>query len=100
MRAREARAAERPKRPVPTPEAQAPAPPLPAPASVTPSEHGRRTVAIHGYGAQRNPPLARPTRRRYERPGFRPDRMAMWAVLLGLCLIVVAAATAHGAVLH
>ena len=100
VRAREVRAAERPRRPVPTPEAQAPAPPLPAPASVTPSDRGRRTVAIRGYGAERNLPLARPTLRRYERPVFRPDLMALWALLLGLCLVVVAAATPHGAVLH
>jgi hypothetical protein len=44
--------------------------------------------------------VARPTLRRHERPGFRPDRTALWAVLLGLCLILVAAASAHGAVLH
>jgi hypothetical protein len=26
----------------------------------------------------------------------RPDRLAMWAVLLGLVMIAIAAATAHG----
>jgi len=57
-------------------------------------------VTIHGHGAERNLPVARPTPRRHERPGFRPDRTALWAVLLGLCLILVAAASAHGAVLH
>ena len=50
--------------------------------------------------AARNLPMARPTLRRHERPGFQPDRAALWAVLLGLCLILVAAASAHGAVLH
>jgi hypothetical protein len=60
----------------------------------------RRTVTIRGHGAERNLPVARPTLRRHERPGFRPDRVAMWAVLLGLCLILVAVASAHGAVLH
>ncbi|MBV8948008.1 MAG: hypothetical protein JO286_09545 [Solirubrobacterales bacterium] len=120
-RAREVRAAERPKRPAPTPEAPAPVSPLPAPASVSRAGGGpgsaggdrrsagggprsasgdRRTVTIRGYGAERDLPVARPTLRRYERPGFRPDRVALWAVLLGLCLIVVAAASAHGAVLH
>jgi hypothetical protein len=42
--------------------------------------------------------VARPTPRRHERTGLRPDRTALWAVLLGLCLILVAAASAHGAV--
>ena len=56
----------------------------------------RRTVTIRGYGAERNLPVAQPTLRRHERPGFRPDRAALWAVLLGLCLILVAVASAHG----
>jgi hypothetical protein len=30
----------------------------------------------------------------------RPDRLALWAVLLGLVLIAMAAATAHGATPH
>jgi hypothetical protein len=57
-------------------------------------------VTIRGHGAERNLPVARPMPRRHERPGFRPDRAALWAVLLGLCLILVAAASAHGAVLR
>ena len=61
---------------------------------------GRRTVTIRGYGAERNLPMARPTLRRHERAGFRPDRTALWAVLLGLLLIFVAAASAHAAVVH
>ncbi len=36
---------------------------------------------------------------RYERAGFRPDRAAMWAVFLGVILLLVAAASAHAAVL-
>jgi hypothetical protein len=56
----------------------------------------RRTVTIRGHGAERNLPVARPTLRRHERPGFRPDLVALWAVLLGLCLILVAVASAHG----
>jgi hypothetical protein len=59
---------------------------------------GRRTVTIRGHGAERNLPVARPTLRRHERPGFRPDRAALWAVLLGVLLILVAAASAHAAV--
>jgi hypothetical protein len=41
----------------------------------------------------------RPNVPRHERPGFRPDRTALWAVLLGLLLILVAATSAHAAVL-
>ena len=100
VRTREVRAAERVRQPAPTSEASAPVAPLPAPASVSQASAGRRTVMIRGYGAERNLPVARPTLRRHERADFRPDRVALWAVLLGLCLIVVAAASAHGAVLH
>jgi hypothetical protein len=65
---------------------------------------GRRTVTIRGYGAERNVPRSpahgrRRTEPRHQRPGFQADRMAMWAVLLGIVLVVVAAASAHGAVL-
>ena len=66
---------------------------------------GRRTVTIHGHGTERYvPPRSGSSRRRperrYERAGFRPDRTAMWAVLLGLMLILAAAASAHAATLH
>jgi hypothetical protein len=61
---------------------------------------GRRTVTIRGHGAERNPAMTRPAVRRHERPGFRPDRTALWAVILGLVLILVAVASAHGAVMH
>jgi hypothetical protein len=68
---------------------------------------GRRTVTIRGYGAERyvedvsaarraraarRSRTARP-RRPHERAGFRPDRVAMWAVLLGVLLVLVAATT-------
>ena len=59
----------------------------------------RRTVTIRGHGAESNLP-ARPALRRHERPGFRPDRAALWAVILGVVLILVAAASAHAAMLH
>jgi hypothetical protein len=36
---------------------------------------------------------------RYKRAGFRPDRAAMWAVFLGVVLLLVAAASSHAAVL-
>jgi hypothetical protein len=61
---------------------------------------GRRTVTIRGRGAERNlwpeHSRRRPPRRAYERAGFRPDRVAMWAVLLGMLLVLVALASAHG----
>jgi hypothetical protein len=65
----------------------------------------RRTVTIRGRGAERYAAPVRSARerrpeRRYERSGFRPDRAAMWAIVLGIMLIVVAAASAHGATLH
>ena len=37
--------------------------------------------------------------RRHEREGFRPDRVAMWAVALGVILMLAAAASSHAAVL-
>jgi|GEM_PF-2273089 len=65
--------------------------PLPPPA--------RRTVRIQGRGAERNlpqPQLRRASpRRAHERAGFRPDRVAMWAVLLGFVLVLVAMASGH-----
>ena len=75
------------------------------------AENGRRTVQITGRGAERNLPsvtrrgaernlpAGSPTLRRHERAGFKPDRAAMWAVVLGLLLILVAAASAHAAAL-
>lgn len=66
---------------------------------------GRRTVRITGYGSQRNliyasrEPRRRPAERPYERAGFKPDRVAMWAVLLGVLLVLVAAMSAHAATL-
>ncbi len=59
---------------------------------------GRRTVTITGRGAERYRPT-RPRRQQalHERSGFRPDRAAMWAVLLGVLLILVAATSSHAA---
>lgn len=65
---------------------------------------GRRTVRITGQGAEgyaaRNGTRASRAQRHqrlrpYERAGFRPDRMAMWAVLLGVMLMLAAVASAH-----
>jgi hypothetical protein len=68
----------------------------------------RRTIVIRGQVAP--PPTRRhdyeyETRARRHRPrsasdrivGSRPDRAAMWAVLMGVFLIVVAIITASGA---
>jgi hypothetical protein len=59
---------------------------------------GRRTVTIRGQVAAR-PAARRPRRDPYARGGSRPDRIAMWAVLLGLLLVLVAATSSHAATL-
>jgi hypothetical protein len=59
---------------------------------------GRRTVTIRGQVAPR-PSDRRPARRADERLGSRPDRIAMWAVLLCVVMILVAATSSHAAVL-
>ena len=82
--------------PVRAPEA--PEAPLPAPSR-------RRTVEITGrtVGAPSLPRLVqidrrRPARRAAERVGARPDRLALWAVVLGFFLIFVAVtSTSHAA---
>lgn len=64
----------------------------------------RRTVEITGRTVAA-PPLPRlveverrrPPRRAVERVGPRPDRVALWAVLLGFFLILVAATSSHAA---
>ena len=65
---------------------------------------GRRTVTIRGRGAERYAPPPRDrSRRPYERPheraGFRPDRVALWAVVMGIVLVLAAATSSHAAVL-
>ena len=54
----------------------------------------RRTVTITGH-----PTVARPSRRSLAQRQLvaQPDRVALWAFLLGLFLVVVAAATANAA---
>jgi hypothetical protein len=61
----------------------------------------RRTVTIRGQVSDRYTTTSprRPDMARHERPGFRPDRVAMWAVLLGFILVLVAATSAHAALL-
>ncbi len=58
----------------------------------------RRTVTIRGRGDERLVPRhsrSRPPARPHYRGGFRPDRVAMWAVMLGVLLVLVAAASSH-----
>lgn len=63
---------------------------------------GRRTIEIRGRtvpapAVPRSVELdrtRRPPRRAVERIGTRPDRMAMWALVMGLMLIAVAITTA------
>jgi hypothetical protein len=65
----------------------------------------RRTVVIRGQVAPRaggtasaGPARRRPPRRPSERiAGTRPDRAALWAVMMGVFLILVAVLSAHGA---
>ncbi len=63
--------------------------PVPAPVPVTTGE--RRTITITGQPtpARRRPTLAE------RHIAAQPDRIALWAFLLGLLLIAVAAGTAH-----
>jgi hypothetical protein len=72
-------------------------------------ENGRRTIEIrgqvdrvHGFTAPADTTVAtrsgrrRPARRTSERLAGRPDRLALWAFLLGLLLIAIAAFTNPG----
>ena len=66
----------------------------------------RRTVQIRGRGSERYAPSPRSasarrrTERRHERASFKADRAAMWAVLLGVMLMLAAVTSAHAATLH
>ena len=69
---------------------------------------GRHTVTITGHGAEgyvdrrgtrASTAQRHQTIKRHERDGFRPDRVAMWAVMLGVVLMLAAAASSHAAVL-
>jgi hypothetical protein len=89
-----------PPRPQTSPSAPEPATWTDPPADSA-GQPGRRTITITGRGAERNVPWhtqasrRRSTRRVHERSGFRPDRFAMWALFLGLLLLLVAATSAH-----
>ncbi|MGH2915562.1 MAG: hypothetical protein ACRDMX_11295 [Solirubrobacteraceae bacterium] len=76
--------------------------PRPMPTGAQPD---RRTITIRGHGSERPVPIhsrssRRRPERRHERTGFRPDRAALWAVLLGVLLILAAVTSAHAATLH
>ena len=62
-------------------------------------EHERRTVQITGRPVSSlrlvEVERRRPPRTPIERLGPRPDRIAMWAVLLGIFCCIVALTTAH-----
>lgn len=87
------------RRPEPAPAAE------PAPAVVTlhprtesaAGDASRRTIRIQGRGAERNLPVSSRERRRppHESAYFRPDKLAMWAVLLGFLLVAAAILSAH-----
>jgi hypothetical protein len=78
-------------------------PPAEAPPRPDRPAAARRTVVIRGQVAPPRAPHAGPTRRRPPRrpseriAGTRPDRAALWAVMMGVFLILVAVMTAHGA---
>lgn len=96
--------------PGPTTEFASTHPTVVTPIDLTPNDNrapagdrapARRTVVIRGRGAERNlpwptEPRRRPALRAHERAGFRPDRVAMWAVMLCILLCVVAAISGHG----
>jgi uncharacterized membrane protein len=72
-----------------------------------PDQATRRTVVIRGQVVDRYSPRRTPeqharaaSRARREAARSRPDRTAMWAVLLGIVLVLVAAASSHAAVVH
>jgi hypothetical protein len=83
-----ARVPEPQRRPVADPQRRPVADPQRRPVA----DPQRRTVVITG---QRPEPRRRPAT--VDRVGPRPDRIAMWAFLLGLFLVVVATATADAA---
>jgi type VI protein secretion system component VasF len=63
----------------------------------------RRTIQISGRGAERRlppPPPHSASRSVSHRAHRAPDRIALWAVVLGIVLLLVAATSAHSQTLH
>lgn len=89
------------------PPAEAPSLPRTGTSHAERPSGARRTVVIRGQvapppsghrSAVAGPARRRPPRRAHERiAGTRPDRAALWAVLMGVFLILVAVITASGA---
>jgi hypothetical protein len=75
----------------------------PAPSPAAPrAPHARRTVQISGRPAPAPAPRRlveverrRPAPRPIDRVAHRPDRLALWAAVLGFALVLVAAMSAH-----
>ena len=66
-----------------------------------PNQADRRTVVIRGQVVERYSPRRSSERRpRSSRVSSRPDRIALWAVLLGVLLVLVAATSSHAAMVH
>jgi hypothetical protein len=70
-----------------------------------PEQASRRTVVIRGdvverYSPRRTTTPRRPRNSRQARVSSRPDRIALWAVLLGILLVLVAATSSHAAMVH
>jgi hypothetical protein len=64
-----------------------------------PRAEPRRTIQISGRGAERHlPPAPRRRDAHVARTHRAPDRIALWAVLLGIVLLLVAATSSHAAV--
>ena len=66
------------------------------------AQAARRTIYIQGRGTERIRPDTPAVRRRpssslviHERAGSNPDRLAMWAVVLGFLLVLVAILSSH-----
>ncbi len=55
----------------------------------------RRTIVIRGQVADPHAPARRRPANVQRRALANPDRYAMWAVLLGMLLVIVAATSAH-----
>jgi hypothetical protein len=65
--------------------------------SVSAGEPVRRAPDRRASGTSRT---SSRRRRPYDPPRSRPDRIAMWAVLLGIVLLLAAATSSHAAVAH
>lgn len=66
------------------------------PSAGSPAYETRRAV---GYAPRRSAANDRRRRRPYDAPRARPDRIAMWAVLLGVVLLLAAATGSHAAMI-